>query len=75
MIVGMRRIAIAMLPNRVCREALFAGKRTQVLPDCRGFQGIVRLGFTTHRGLPSAVRALIDHLAAGFPREVVARMP
>jgi hypothetical protein len=29
----------------------------------------VHLVFTTRRGLPPAVRALIDHLADGFPRE------
>ncbi|MDU5192525.1 MAG: LysR family transcriptional regulator, partial [Mixta calida] len=30
--------------------------------------GIVHLVFTTRRGLPPAVRAFIDHLAATFPR-------
>ncbi|MHC2569785.1 hypothetical protein ACVMH6_002113 [Rhizobium leguminosarum] len=36
-------------------------------------QGIVHLVFTTRRGLPPAVRALIDHLAAGFPRDVLGK--
>ncbi|MBO9726844.1 MAG: LysR family transcriptional regulator [Novosphingobium sp.] len=67
-------LGIAILPDHVCREALLAGKLAHVLPDWRGLQGIVHLVFTTRRGLPPAVRALIDHLAAGFPREVVARM-
>ncbi|AOR80941.1 LysR substrate-binding domain-containing protein [Novosphingobium resinovorum] len=65
-------LGIAILPDHVCREALLAGKLAHVLPDWRGLQGIVHLVFTTRRGLPPSVRALIDHLAAGFPREVVA---
>ena len=68
-------LGIAILPDHVCREALLAGKLAHVLPDWRGLQGIVHLVFTTRRGLPPSVRALIDHLAAGFPREVGARMP
>lgn len=68
-------LGIAILPDHVCREALIAGKLAHVLPDWRGLQGIVHLVFTTRRGLPPSVRALIDHLAAGFPREVVALIP
>lgn len=68
-------LGIAILPDHVCREALVAGKLVQVLPEWRGLQGIVHLVFTTRRGLPPAVRALIDHLAAAFPREVAPRMP
>lgn len=68
-------LGIAILPDHVCREALLAGKLAHVLPDWRGLQGIVHLVFTTRRGLPPAVRALIDHLAAGFPREIVVTTP
>lgn len=68
-------LGIAILPDHVCREALLAGKLAHVLPHWRGLQGIVHLVFTTRRGLSPAVRALIDHLAAGFPREVVATTP
>jgi DNA-binding transcriptional LysR family regulator len=68
-------LGIAILPDHVCREALIAGKLAHVLPDWRGLQGIVHLVFTTRRGLPPSVRALIDHLAVGFPREVVALIP
>ncbi|WP_022684625.1 LysR substrate-binding domain-containing protein [Sphingobium bisphenolivorans] len=66
-------LGIAMLPDHVCRDALLAGKLVHVLPAWRGLQGVVHLVFTTRRGLPPAVRALIDHLAAEFPREMVAR--
>lgn len=57
------------LPDHVCREALEAGALVRILPNWHGLQGIVQLVFTTRRGLPPAVRALIDHLAAEFPRD------
>lgn len=61
-------LGVAILPDHVCYEALKAGRLVRILPEWRGVQGIVHLVFTTRRGLPPAVRALIDHLAAGFPR-------
>lgn len=64
-------LGVAILPDHVCFEALKAGRLVRVLPEWRGVQGIVHLVFTTRRGLPPAVRALIDHLAAGFPRDLV----
>jgi DNA-binding transcriptional LysR family regulator len=57
-------LGVAILPDHVCRDALREGRLVHVLPDWRGLQGIVHLVFTTRRGLPPAVRALIDHLAA-----------
>lgn len=66
-------LGVAILPDHVCIEALEAGRLVRVLPDWRGLQGIVHLVFTTRRGLPPAVRALIDHLAAGFPRDVLGK--
>jgi len=65
---AMDGLGIAILPDHVCHDAILAGKLVHVLPAWRGLQGIVHLVFTTRRGLPPAVRALIDHLAAGFPR-------
>lgn len=66
-------LGIALLPDHVCREALLDGRLVRVLPGWRGLRGIVHLVFTTRRGLPPAVRALIDHLASGFPPEIVTR--
>jgi DNA-binding transcriptional LysR family regulator len=66
-------LGVAILPDHVCRDALLAGRLVRVLPGWRGLQGIVHLVFTTRRGLPPAVRALIDHLAAGFPRDMTSR--
>jgi len=66
-------LGVAILPDHVCLAALEAGRLIRVLPDWRGQQGIVHLVFTTRRGLPPAVRALIDHLAAGFPRDALGK--
>ena len=56
-------LGIALLPDHVCREALGKGQLVRVLPDWSGQQGILHIVFTTRRGLPPSVRALIDHLA------------
>ena len=62
-------LGVAILPDHVCREALTKGLLVHVLPGWSGLQGIVHLIFTTRRGLPPAVRALINHLAARFPQD------
>jgi DNA-binding transcriptional LysR family regulator len=59
-------LGIALLPDRVCRAALNSGALVRVLPAWHAQVGIVHLVFTTRRGLPTAVRAFIDHLAHGF---------
>jgi DNA-binding transcriptional LysR family regulator len=59
-------LGVALLPDRVCRSALGSGKLVRVLPAWHAQVGIVHLVFTTRRGLPPAVRALIDHLSQGF---------
>lgn len=61
-------LGIALLPDHICAQALRSGQLVHLLPQWRAQRGIVHLVFTTRRGLPPAVRALIDHLAAGFPR-------
>jgi len=60
-------LGVALLPDRVCRRELDAGHLVRVLPAWHAQIGIVHLVFTTQRGLPPAVRALIDHLARDFP--------
>lgn len=64
-------LGVALLPWHVCLRALETGKLVRVLPEWRGQKGIVHLVFTTRRGLPPAVRALIDHLAAKFPDDLL----
>lgn len=61
-------IGIAYLPGHVCAGHIADGKLVHVLRDWQGQAGIVHLVFTTRRGLPPVVRALIDHLAAAFPK-------
>lgn len=61
-------LGVALLPDHICAAALGEGRLVRVLPEWRGQLGIVHLVFTTRRGLPPAVRALIDHLAATFPK-------
>lgn len=62
-------VGVALLPDHICAPALDGGQLVHLLPEWRGQRGIVHLVFTTRRGLPPAVRALIDHLAVQFPRE------
>lgn len=64
-------LGIALLPYHVCRKSLNEGRLVRVLPDWRGQQGLVHLVFTTRRGLPPSVRALIDLLAAKFPSDIL----
>ncbi len=66
-------LGVALLPDHTCRQALAEGKLVRVLPGWRGMKGLVHLVFTTRRGLPPAVRAFIDSLAAGFPKDALAR--
>ncbi|SFA80206.1 DNA-binding transcriptional regulator, LysR family [Rhizobium sp. NFR07] len=66
-------LGVALLPDHTCRQALEEGRLVRVLPSWRGMKGLVHLVFTTRRGLPPAVRKFIDSLAAGFPRDALAR--
>ena len=61
-------LGVAFLPDHVCREDLERGRLVRVFPDWGGRPGIVHVVFTTRRGLPPAVRALIDQLAEAFRR-------
>jgi DNA-binding transcriptional LysR family regulator len=57
-------LGVALLPDHVCAEDLAAGRLVNVFPAWKTKPGIVHLVFTTRRGLPPAVRAFIDHIAA-----------
>lgn len=62
-------LGVALLPDHVCASALESGQLVHLLPEWHAQRGIIHLVFTTRRGLPLAVRALIDHLAAHFPKD------
>jgi DNA-binding transcriptional LysR family regulator len=55
-------LGVAFLPDLVCAPALKAGRLVRVFPAWHGVEATMHLVFTTRRGLPPAVRALIDHL-------------
>jgi DNA-binding transcriptional LysR family regulator len=59
-------LGVALLPDHVCTADLESGRLARVLPQWRTDEAIVHLVFTTRRGLPPAVRALIDYLAGAF---------
>jgi DNA-binding transcriptional LysR family regulator len=71
--VAIAGLGVALLPDHITRQALEEGRLVHVLPEWRGQRGMVHLVFTTRRGLPPAVRVLIDQLAASFPRDAVWR--
>jgi DNA-binding transcriptional LysR family regulator len=60
-------MGVAYLPDNICADYIASGRLVQVFPDWRSQAGIVHLVFTTKRGLPPAVRALIDYIAGNFP--------
>ncbi|MGF7150647.1 DNA-binding transcriptional LysR family regulator [Sphingomonas zeicaulis] len=59
-------IGVALLPDHVCCDDLASGRLVRIFAGWGGQMGIVHIVFTTRRGLPPAVRAFIDHLAATF---------
>ena len=61
-------IGVAYLPHHACADHIALGRLVHVLRDWRSSAGTIHLVFTTRRGLPPAVRALIDHLVEAFPR-------
>lgn len=64
-------LGVALLPDHLCRRPLSDGSLLHVFPEWRAQDGIVHLAFTTRRGLPPAVRALIDHLAVHLREDAV----
>lgn len=60
-------LGVAFLPDHACAAHMASGKLVRIFRDWRSKDGIVHLVFTTRRGLPPAVRALIDHVAKEFP--------
>ena len=55
---------VALLPEFVCRTALRRGALTRVLPNWATPEVVVHIVFPSRHGLPRAVRAFIDYVAA-----------
>ncbi|CAH1654264.1 LysR family transcriptional regulator [Hyphomicrobiales bacterium] len=66
---AMAGIGIALLPDHICWQAMQDGRLVQLWPDWYAQEGVIHLVFTARRGLPPAVRALIDALATFFRSE------
>lgn len=57
---------VGLLHEQVCQRDVLDGTLVQLLPDWHAAEETIYLLFTTARGLPPAVRALIDFLAEQF---------
>ena len=57
---------VGLMLEQECAEDLKAGRLVRILPDWQTAEGTIYLVFTTARGLPPAVRALVDHLVECF---------
>jgi DNA-binding transcriptional LysR family regulator len=64
-----RGTGVGLLLEQVCGRELQEGSLVRLLPDWHAAEGTIYLVFTTARGLPPAVRALIDFLAERFSSE------
>ncbi|WNG44437.1 LysR family transcriptional regulator [Archangium minus] len=56
-------LGVALLPEALCGPALRSGQLVRVFPDWHTQEGIIYLVFTSRRGLPPPVSALIEYLA------------
>ena len=65
---AMAGIGIALMPEAACVDAVRAGRLEVVMPAWSLQRGIFHAVFPSRRGQLPAVRALIDHFAAEFPR-------
>lgn len=59
-------LGVAMLPDWQCLDALQRGVLEIVLPDWQLPQGVLHFVYPSRRGLLPAVRAFVEHLAAGL---------
>jgi DNA-binding transcriptional LysR family regulator len=59
-------VGVGLLPDHVCAEGIREGSLVHLLPDYQMSQATIYLVFTASRGLPTAVRALVDFLVEQF---------
>lgn len=65
---ALRGIGIAQFPSMVVRQDLAASRLVSVVPDWAPRAGIIHAIYPSRRGLLPSVRALLDHLSAGYAR-------
>lgn len=56
-------LGAALLPEEACKASLISGRLVRLFPSWHAPEGVIHVVFPTRRGLPPAVRALIDMLA------------
>jgi DNA-binding transcriptional LysR family regulator len=66
-------LGVALLPDHCCWSALRSGQLVRLFPDWHAPEGTVHLVFTSRRGLPPPVGALIDYLTERFRDEALLR--
>ncbi|OWV99555.1 LysR substrate-binding domain-containing protein [Rhizobium sp. R693] len=59
-------VGVGLLPDHICAEGIRDGRLVRLLPDHQMSQATIYLVFTASRGLPTAVRALVDFLVEQF---------
>jgi DNA-binding transcriptional LysR family regulator len=57
---------VGLLPDHICADGIRDGSLVHLLPDYQMSQATIYLVFTASRGLPTAVRALVDFLVDEF---------
>jgi DNA-binding transcriptional LysR family regulator len=59
-------VGVGLLPEIVCAEGLRDGSLVRLLPEYQMSQATIYIVFTASRGLPTAVRTLVDFLVERF---------
>ncbi len=59
-------VGVGLLPEIVCIEGLRDGSLVRLLPEYQMSQATIYIVFTASRGLPTAVRTLVDFLVERF---------
>ncbi|MDM9621808.1 LysR substrate-binding domain-containing protein [Rhizobium sp. S96] len=59
-------VGVGLLPDHICADGIRDGSLVHLLPDYQMSQATIYLVFTASRGLPTAVRALVDFLVDEF---------
>jgi DNA-binding transcriptional LysR family regulator len=59
-------LGVAMLPDHLCQHKLQSGSLVRLFPRWRSGEAIIHAVMPSRRGMTSAIRALIEHLATEF---------
>jgi DNA-binding transcriptional LysR family regulator len=68
---AIKGLGVVALPGYICRAAVRSGRLQRVLPDWLAGDSTLTALIPYRQGLLPSVRALLDHLAAEFPKMVL----